>query len=89
MRGKTSAFTYWARKRETDLIVGIKHWAWYGVDQELGTSKQPKHGILRNTVYNNIDEIEKIEAQYLSAIEDERKARELINENDYEGGADD
>lgn len=89
VRGKTSAFGYWARKIECDLQVGIKWNTWYGVKQELGTSKMPKIGILRNTTYDNIAEIIKIESQYLSALEDEAKALSLIDEDDYQGGADD
>lgn len=89
VRARSSAFQYWARKQECDLLVGIKHDTWYGVRQELGTSKMPKHGILRNTVYDNIPTIVEIESQYLSALEDEAKALSLIeSEEDYEGGAD-
>lgn len=89
VRGRSSAFQYWVRKNEGDLQVGIKHDTWYGVEQELGTSNQPKREILRNSVYNNIAEIVEIESQYLSALEDEAKALRLIDEGEYEGGADD
>lgn len=85
---KKVAFQYWARKQECDLQVGITHDTWYGVAQELGTSGQPKRGILRNTVYDNIPEIIKIESQYLSALEDEARALELIDEDEYIGGVD-
>lgn len=81
--GKTSAFQYWARKRECDLQVGIKHDTWYGVAQELGTSKMKKHGILKTTTYENIPEIIKIESQYLSALKNEARALELISEREY------
>lgn len=90
VRGKNSAFQYWVRKQEGDLIVGIKHGTWYGEQQELGTMNQPKRGILRNTVYNNIPEIVKIESQYLSALEEEAEALALIDsEGDYAGGGED
>lgn len=90
VRGGTSAFQYWARKQECDLQVGIKHNTWYGVEQELGSSKMKKHGFLRNTVYDHIPEIVEIESKYLSAMESEAEALKLIeSENDYEGGADD
>ena len=84
-RGKRPlrAFQYWVRKRDQDLIVGIKHNTWYGVKQELGTSKQPKREILKKSVMENIDEIRKIEGQYLSTIEDENKAIGLINDEEY------
>lgn len=90
VRGKTSAFQYWARKEECDLQVGIKHGTWYGEDQELGSKNQPKRGILRNSSYNNVAKIVEIESQYLSALEDEARALALIeSEGDYQGGADD
>lgn len=86
-RGKRipNAFQYWVRKRETDLIVGIKHDTWYGVEQELGTSNQPKRDILRSTVYDNIDQIRIIQGQYLSAIENENRALGLIDEGEEVG----
>lgn len=90
VRGKTSAFQYWARKKECDLQVGIKHNTWYGENQELGSKNQPKRGILRNAVYNNIPTIIEIESKYLSALESEAKALAMIeSEKDYQGGADD
>jgi hypothetical protein len=76
-----SAFQYWNRKRETDLVIGIKHDTWYGVDQELGMDGQPKRDILRSTVVENIDLIEQIQAQYLEHIENEMNARRMIDEN--------
>lgn len=89
-RGKRvySSTQYWVRKRETDLQIGFKHDTWYGVLQELGSKNQPKKGILRDTVYENIDEIRKIQGQYLSAIEDENKAIGLISEEEYTGKED-
>ena len=96
VRGKTSIFEFWARKQECDLQIGMGNIkkgtsgdTWYGIKQELGTSKMPKLGILRNTTYDNIAEIIKIESQYLSALEDEARALSLIDEDDYQGGADD
>jgi len=74
---------YWVRKQETDLQIGFKHDTWYGVHQELGDRNQPARHILRGTVMENIDEIRKIEGQYLSAIEDENKALALIDEKEY------
>lgn len=90
VRGKTSAFQYWVRKKETDLQVGIKHNTWYGADQELGTKNQPKRGILRNSVYNNIATIIEIESKYLSALDNPDEAESLIaSEDDYQGGGGD
>lgn len=90
VRGKTSAFQYWVRKAETDLQVGIKHGTWYGTDQELGSKNQPKRGILRGSVYDNIAQIIEIESKYLSALESEAAVLAAIgSEGDYQGGADD
>jgi hypothetical protein len=72
---------HWNRKRETDLLVGIRHDTWYGVDQELGLNGQQKRGILRETVFENIDLIIEIQSKYLKHIEDERKALSMIDEN--------
>lgn len=77
-----ASFQHWLRKNEGDLQIGIRHNTWYGVDQELGTKNQPKRDFLRNAVMNNIDEIRRIESQYLSAIEDEAEALSLINEEE-------
>lgn len=77
-----SAFQYWVRYRETDLVIGSKHDTWYGADQELGRNGQPKRSIIRGTVYENIDDIRRVQGQYLSAIEDDNKARGLIKENE-------
>lgn len=90
VRGKTSAFQFWVRKQEPDLQVGIKHGTWYGVAQELGDSKMPKLGILRNTTYDNIPTIVEIESKYLSALESEAAALAMIgSEGDYQGGGED
>lgn len=92
VRGRTSTFLYnvpWAKTGLPHLEVGVKHGTWYGEQQELGTSKQPKRGILRNSAQSNIAQIVEIEAQYLSAMEDEAKALRLISEEEYSGGGDD
>ncbi len=77
-----SAYQHWIRKQEGTLQIGIKHNTWYGVDQELGNKNQPKRDLLRNAVFKNIDEIRRIEGQYLSSIEDENRALGLINEKE-------
>lgn len=86
-RGKRPphALQYWVRKRETDLQVGLKHNTWYSVDQELGTRNQPKRSILRDSAFENIDDIRRIEGAYLSAIEDENRALGLIDEEEGVG----
>ena len=74
----SAAFQYWVRKRELDLIIGSKHDTWYGAHQELGTRKQPKRGIIKGTVMENINNIRIIQGQYLSAVENENRALGLI-----------
>lgn len=83
-------FQFWVRKQEGDLIVGIHNIknnknpgsTWYGIDQELGLNGQPKREFLKSSVYENISTIRDIEAQYLSAIEDEQRALALIDEEE-------
>ncbi|WP_416149502.1 hypothetical protein ACM26V_00435 [Salipaludibacillus sp. HK11] len=78
-----AAFQYWARRRETDLVIGSKHGTWYGSGQELGTKNQPKRGIIRSTVMAETDAIRKIQGQFISAIEDDNRARaEIDTENE-------
>lgn len=90
-KGNVSRFTqYWVRHKYDDypnMQVGIKPNAFYGGFQELGSSKQPKLGLLSAAVQDNIATIIEIESQYLSALEDEAEALALISEDDYEGGA--
>lgn len=81
------AYQYWNRRRETDLVIGIKEGKkgkkihWYGVEQELGLNGQPKRDILRQTVFENISLIREIQAKYLKHIEDEMLAERVIDEN--------
>lgn len=92
VRGTTSTFLYnvpWAKTGLPHLELGITDDSWYGVGQELGNSKMPKLGLLRNTTNDHIATIIEIESQYLSALEDEAKALSLISEEEYRGGADD
>lgn len=92
VRGKTSTFLYevpWAKSGLPHLDVGVTHDTWYGVEQELGTSSQPKREILSKSAKMNIAKIVEIESKYLSALEDEAHALSLINEGEYKGGADD
>ena len=92
VRGRSSTFLYnvpWAKTGLPHLEVGVKHGTWYGEQQELGTSKQPKRQILRNAAYNNIAQIVEIESKYLSALEDEAEALRLISEEEYSGGGED
>lgn len=88
-KGKVGKYTqYWVRKRECDLQIGIKPNAFYGGFQEFGSSKTRKVGLLEKTVKQNIPMIIKIQSKYLSGLENESRALAMINEKEYEGGAD-
>lgn len=92
VRGRSSTFLYnvpWAKTGLPHLEVGVTDDTWYGVEQELGTSKQPKRQILKKSAQDNIAKIVEIESQYLSALEDEAEALRLISEGEYSGGGDD
>jgi len=82
----TGAFSYWARPREGDLLIGTKHGTWYGVEQELGSNRQPKRSIIRRTVMRSVDDIRRVQGQYISAIENDNKARGLIGKGKETGG---
>lgn len=87
--GRVGKFAqYWVRKKENDLQVGIKPNAFYGGFQEKGTEKQPALGMLTHAAEDNIAEIVRIQSQYLSALESEAEALALIDEEEYEGNAD-
>ena len=81
-----SSTQWWLRKKEGDLQIGHKHDTWYGVKSELGANGQPARNILRETVYENINEIRLIQGKYLSAIEDENRALGLIDESESKSG---
>lgn len=92
VRGRSSAFQYWNRAKECDLQIGIGNTkqgqsgdTWYGIQQELGTKKQPRRAIITSTVEQNIAKIVEIESQYLSALEDEARSLSLIDEEDNIG----
>ena len=73
---------YWVRKKETDLQIGFKPGGFYGLFQEVGTSKTPKQAALYNSVKDNIPMIVKIQSQYLSGLESEAKALAMIDESE-------
>lgn len=79
---------YWVRRKQKtpNLQVGYKPGGFYAGFYELGTIQHPKHAMMQNAVKENIDEIQRIQGQYLSAIEDERRAISLIDDDEYQGG---
>ena len=88
VRGRSSTFLYsvpWAKEGLPHLEVGVKHGTWYGEQQELGTSNQPRRDILRNSAQQNVAQIVEIESKYLSALEDEADALHLIDEQEIIG----
>ncbi len=92
VRGRSSTFLYnvpWAKIGLPHLEVGVTHDTWYGVEQELGSSKQPRREILKRSAQENVAMIVEIESKYLSALEDEAAALRLIDEGEYQGGGDD
>lgn len=93
MRYAGMRYQYWVRKKECDLQLGIENTSkgadssWWADQAELGTGSQPKRGFLTSAVYDNIDQIRKIEAQYLSGIETEDES--LIDEEENNPEEDD
>ena len=90
-KGRVGKYTqYWVRYKQDkpDLQVGVKANGFYGLFQETGSRKTPKLALLLHSVTDNVAKIVQIESKYLSALEDEAKALSLINEDEYEGGAD-
>lgn len=69
--------------------IGTTADSWYTEDHELGTSGQPRRGILKDTAYKNLAKIIEIESKYLSALEDEAKTLSLTGGGEYTGGPDD
>lgn len=87
-KGKVGKYTqYWVRRKECDLQVGLKAFAFYGGFQELGSSKSKKYGLLSKVVNESIPEMVEIESKYLSSLEDEAAALSMIEEKEFEGGA--
>lgn len=89
-KGRVGKYTqYWVRSKKSipDLLVGIKPNAFYGGFEEFGSSKTPRYGLMLETVQDNIDDMRQIQAQYLSALNQDNP--NVPNEEDYEGGAED
>lgn len=88
-KGNVFKYTqYWVRSKQDtpDLLVGIKPNGFYGGFQEFGSSKTSKLGLLTKVVEDNIGEMQRIQAEYLSGIEVDDP--DIPDEEDYEGDGD-
>ena len=74
---------YWVRSKQDtpDLWIGFRKGGFYGGYLELGTSTIPKLGALTETTRESIDTIQRIQAQYLSALS--RDNPTIPSEDDY------
>lgn len=79
----------WNRKGKDGLQIGIKHKGFYMGFFEFGSNGLPKLRMIQSTVEENVNKIREIQGQYLSAIEDESKAINLIDEDETIGGEED
>ena len=92
--GRATKYKVWASPSTIAprVQIGLKTGqvpGFYAYFQEFGSSKQPKLGLLKGAAEDNIAEIIKIESQYLSGLSEEaNRLEQLVNENDYEGDAD-
>jgi hypothetical protein len=92
--GRATKYKVFASKTTTAprVQIGLKTGqvpGFYSYFQEVGTSKTPKLGLLKNAAESNVAEIIKIESQYLSALSDEaNRLASMVEEDDYEGDAD-
>lgn len=89
-KGRVGKYTqYWVRSKQDipDLLVGIKPNGFYGGLQEFGSSKTPRLGLITETAHDEIEDMQKIQAQYLSALNQDNP--NVPVEEDYEGGAED
>lgn len=86
--GKNSS--YWARSKACDLQFGVGKQGKSRVDgfyarfYETGTSKTPKLEILKNTVLNNIGQMQDIQSKYLTALNDDNPDLSGIPEGDID-----
>ncbi len=90
--GKVLSSKVWASAstKYPRVEIGMKPGAkgFYAFFQEFGAynpkTKQhiPQLGLFRKTAYENIDTITKIQAQYLSYLNNEQKARQFIREGE-------
>lgn len=91
--GKATKYVVFSNAKTTAprVQIGLKTGqvdGFYAYFQEFGSSRTERLGLLQKAAKENIEEIIKIESQYLSGLEDEARALELISEQEYEGDGD-
>lgn len=90
---KGTKYNVWSGKdtKYPRVQIGLANMrGFYGYFQELGTSRQPRLGLLTHAVQDNVAEIIKIESTYLSGLSDEASMlNSKVNENEYSGEGDD
>jgi HK97 gp10 family phage protein len=82
----------WVKKKDASLQIGVYtrerakrkgyKYAYHAHLVEFGTKKTKAQPFLTSTVMENIDEIRLIQGKYLKEIEDENRARGLIQEEE-------
>lgn len=91
--GKATKYVVFSNAKTTAprVQIGLKTGqvdGFYAYFQEFGSSRTKRLGLLQKAAKENVDEIIKIESQYLSGLEDEAQALALISEQEYEGDGD-
>lgn len=92
--GRATKYKVWSSKSTTAprVQIGLKTGqvdGFYGYFQEFGSATHPRLGLLQKAAKENVDEIIKIERQYLSALNgSESSCNSKIDESEYEGDAD-
>lgn len=86
---KGTKYNVWSGKdtKYPRVQIGLANMrGFYGYFQELGSSKEPKLGLLTHAVQDNVAEIIRIESQYLSGLSGEaERLNSQINEAEMEG----
>jgi len=92
--GRATKYKVWSSKSTIAprVQIGLKTGkidGFYGYFQEFGSTTHPRLGLLQKAAKENVEEIIKIESQYLSALNrSESSCNSKIDESDYEGNAD-
>ena len=95
--GKATMYKVYSSKntKYPRVEIGLPYTAkgnagFYAYFSELGSSKTQKLGLLTHAVQDNVEEIIRIESQYLSALDgSENSVESLIDESEEEGYSDD